>query len=175
MSEFAVPGSAGLSAHLLRVCLFQVLCALDSVDEILSSDEIELRLKALFVAPEADSDSPDPAAEDAAGDAPEDECRLPDGSNFRRCCEAAADLRARLGAVDALISDNVSGWSLDRMGLVDRTIIRLAVYEGFIAERVPVPVAISEAVLLAREFGGAESSRFVNGALARIARAVRKE
>lgn len=172
MSEFAVPGSAGLSAHLLRVCLFQILCALDSVDGVLSPDEIELRLKALFVAPEVDSDSPDSAPDVNVS---EDECRLPDGSNFRRCCEAAADLRARIGAVDALIADNVSGWSLGRMGLVDRTIIRLAVYEGFVAERVPVPVAISEAVLLAREFGGAESHRFVNGALARIARAVRKE
>jgi N utilization substance protein B len=48
--------------------------------------------------------------------------------------------------------------------------IRLALYEGFVTGRIPVAVAISEAVELAKRFGTEESGRFVNGVLGRIVR-----
>ncbi|MCF4150397.1 transcription antitermination factor NusB [Dethiosulfovibrio sp. F2B] len=77
-----------------------------------------------------------------------------------------------LEEIDNLINVNVVGWRGDRMVAVDHAAIRLAVYEGLIARVVPVPVAISEAVELVKVFGTDESGRFVNGALARIFRAV---
>ena len=55
------------------------------------------------------------------------------------------------------------------MGKVELTVIRLAVYEMRYEEDIPVSVAINEAVELAKKFGGDESSRFVNGILAKLA------
>ncbi len=68
----------------------------------------------------------------------------------------------------AAISEN---WSLLRMPIVDRSILRLATYEMMYVDDVPVSVAINEAVELAKSFGGEdESPRFVNGVLGRIAK-----
>lgn len=68
----------------------------------------------------------------------------------------------------ASISEN---WSLDRMPIMDRTILRLAMYEMLHVDDVPTSVSINEAVELAKEFGGEDDSpRFVNGMLGRIAR-----
>ena len=68
------------------------------------------------------------------------------------------------------VSDN---WALDRMPMVDRSILRLAVYEMLYVDAVPVSVSINEAVELAKDFGGEdESSRFVNGVLGRIAKLI---
>ncbi len=64
-------------------------------------------------------------------------------------------------------------WALSRMPIVDRSILRLAVYEMFQREDVPVSVSINEAVELAKAFGGEDDSpRFVNGVLGRIARSM---
>jgi len=77
----------------------------------------------------------------------------------------AADIDARL----ARTSEN---WAVDRMPVVDRAILRIAVYEMLYVDEVPVSVAINEAVELAKLYGGEDdSSRFVNGVLGRIARA----
>jgi N utilization substance protein B len=56
------------------------------------------------------------------------------------------------------------------MVAVDRAILRLAVFEGFLEKKVPVAVAISEAVNLARAFGTEDSGKFVNGVLSRVMR-----
>lgn len=72
--------------------------------------------------------------------------------------------------LDELLKAHVVGWRPNRMSVVDRTILRLALYEGFVAQIVPPAVAISEAVELAKIYGGEESGRFVNGALAKIYR-----
>lgn len=66
--------------------------------------------------------------------------------------------------------DNVSkGWRLNRMGKVDLTILRIAVYEMKFDEDVPVGVAINEAVDLAKKYGENHSRSFVNGILAKLA------
>jgi len=70
--------------------------------------------------------------------------------------------------IDALIAENAEGWTLDRMPVVDRNILRLGIYELLWAEDVPDPVAISEAVLLARDLSTDGSPAFVNGLLAKI-------
>lgn len=74
----------------------------------------------------------------------------------------------RLEEIDSMINEKAKGWSTDRMGKVDLTIIRLAVYEMKYDESVPQGVAINEAVELAKKFGLDESSGFVNGVLAKF-------
>ncbi|MGI6648377.1 MAG: transcription antitermination factor NusB [Bacillota bacterium] len=67
--------------------------------------------------------------------------------------------------LDALIQRESTEWEVPRMAVVDRNILRLAVYEMFILNEVPDRVAINEAVELAKRFGGPESGKFVNGIL----------
>ena len=74
--------------------------------------------------------------------------------------------------IDARLDHASDNWALDRMPVVDRAILRVAVYEMLYVDEVPVSVAINEAVELAKAYGGEDdSSRFVNGVLGRIARA----
>lgn len=75
----------------------------------------------------------------------------------------------KLTEIDAMINETAKGWSTDRMGKVDLTIIRLAVYEIKFDEAVPTGVAINEAVELAKKFGQDGSAGFVNGVLAKFA------
>ena len=75
----------------------------------------------------------------------------------------------KLDEIDAILSEASSGWKLSRMGKVDLTILRLAVFEMRFDEDIPVKVAINEAVELSKKFGGDESPSFVNGVLAKIA------
>lgn len=75
--------------------------------------------------------------------------------------------------IDSRLMSTSENWALDRMPVVDRAILRLAVYEMLYVDEVPVSVAINEAVELAKAYGGEdESSRFVNGVLGKIARAI---
>jgi transcription antitermination protein NusB len=86
--------------------------------------------------------------------------------------EYAADLvrgvASHAGRIDELIASNAEGWTLDRMPVVDRNVLRIGVYELLWADDVPDPVAISEAVVLARDLSTDASPAFVNGLLARI-------
>lgn len=79
------------------------------------------------------------------------------------------DILSRLEEIDGFINQIAEGWKTNRMGKVDLTLIRLAVYEMKFDEEVPVSVAINEAVELAKKFGGDESPAFVNGILAKLA------
>ena len=75
----------------------------------------------------------------------------------------------KIAELDEQINATAKGWTTDRMGKVDLTIIRLAVYEILYDDDVPTGVAINEAVELAKKFGRDESYSFVNGVLARFA------
>lgn len=75
----------------------------------------------------------------------------------------------KLDEIDGMINRQAKGWTTQRMGKVDLTILRLAVYEIVFDEDVPTGVAINEAVELAKRFGQEESSGFVNGVLAKFA------
>jgi N utilization substance protein B len=72
--------------------------------------------------------------------------------------------------LDKRISGISENWSLSRMSIVDRNILRIAQYEMLFDEAVPMGVAINEAVELAKIFGQDESSKFVNGILGEAAR-----
>lgn len=72
-------------------------------------------------------------------------------------------------AIDVDIIEASENWALERMPVVDRSLLRLADYEMRYVDEVPISVTINEAVNLAKEFGGDDSPRFVNGILGRIA------
>ena len=75
----------------------------------------------------------------------------------------------KLSGIDRELNEKVSGWDTSRMGKVDLTILRLAVYEMEYDEDIPTGVAINEAVELAKKFGQDSSASFVNGVLAKFA------
>lgn len=78
------------------------------------------------------------------------------------------DILEHLAEIDAMVNEVAQGWKTSRMGRVDLTLIRLAVYEIKFEEDVPAGVAINEAVELAKSYGTDDSSSFVNGILAKL-------
>jgi len=78
-----------------------------------------------------------------------------------RTLRSAFDTRPQ---ADEMLLRNAGHWSLARLALIDRNILRLAVYE-LIEGEVPTKVVISEALRLANEFSTAESPRFINGVI----------
>ena len=77
-------------------------------------------------------------------------------------------IMAMIPELDSMVNEHAVGWQTDRMGKVDLTIIRLAVYEMKFDEDIPVSVAINEAVELAKRYGTENSPAFINGVLAKI-------
>lgn len=75
----------------------------------------------------------------------------------------------KINVIDDILSEAASGWTLNRMGKVELTILRLAVYEMCFDDSIPVKVAINEAVELAKIFGGDDTPGFINGVLAKLA------
>ena len=73
-----------------------------------------------------------------------------------------------LPEIDKKLESVSEGWKLERMGKVERTILRLAVYELLYDDDIPANVAINEAVELAKVYGGDTSPAFVNGILAKL-------
>lgn len=128
-----------------RALALQALCQFDA-----QGDDFDAALDA-FVR--------DGAADDDAPGAPPD----PD----------AAELAARMArgawagrfVYDAHLARCAQRWSVERMALIDRNVLRLGVYELLECPETPPPVVINEAVELARTFGDADSPAFVNGVL----------
>ena len=83
--------------------------------------------------------------------------------------ELVRGVEDRAGEIDALISKFARGWTIDRMPVMDRTLLRVAVFELVAQSELPVAVVISEAVELAKRYSTEESGRFVNGVMAGIA------
>jgi len=77
------------------------------------------------------------------------------------------------GKIDQLLAQYTEHWDLDRMAVVDRNILRMAVYELLWAPDVPPKAVINEAIEIAKKFGTKESSRFINGLLDRIHKELR--
>ena len=73
--------------------------------------------------------------------------------------------------IDTLIVRHAENWRLDRMAIVDRNILRLAIHEFLYDAETPKAVVINEAIEIARRFGAQESPQFING----ILDSVRKE
>lgn len=79
-------------------------------------------------------------------------------------------VREKISEIDQIIDKNTEGWDTTRMGKVELTILRLAVYEMLFDEDVPKGVAIDEAVEIAKKFGQDNSGGFVNAILAKISK-----
>lgn len=71
--------------------------------------------------------------------------------------------------IDALIARYADRWAIQRMPVVDRTVVRMAIFELLWCDDVPVAVAINEAVEVVKSLSTDDSGRFVNGLLGRIA------
>ena len=67
--------------------------------------------------------------------------------------------------LDAMIQAHTANWTLDRMARVDRNILRIAAFEALNQPEIPLPVALNEAIEVAKRFGDEKSSAFVNGVL----------
>ncbi|MEI6581731.1 MAG: transcription antitermination factor NusB [bacterium] len=72
--------------------------------------------------------------------------------------------------IDAIIVPSAPEWPIEQIAKIDKAILRMSIYELIIKQDVPPKVAINEAVELAKEFGGDNSSKFVNGVLGTIFR-----
>ncbi len=70
-----------------------------------------------------------------------------------------------LAQIDPLLTQHATNWTLERMSIVDRNVLRLGAFELLFAEETPPKVVINEAVELAKRFGTPDSGKFVNGVL----------
>jgi N utilization substance protein B len=108
----------------------------------------------------------------------QDLLELTPGAALRRVDDAGVDRYARglvlgvaqyLEAIDAVLQQHVAGWSLERLGTLERSVLRLATYELLWEAGVPEAVVIDEAVELAKRFCSDEAGALVNGILGSIA------
>jgi N utilization substance protein B len=83
--------------------------------------------------------------------------------------DLAEGVRERAAELDARVTEAATDWSAERLGAVERNILRIALYELDRGE-VPAEVAIDEAVTLAKRFASPDAGRLVNGILGRVAR-----
>ena len=79
-------------------------------------------------------------------------------------------VREKKAEIDRIIDENTEGWDTSRMGKVELTVLRLAVYELLFDDDIPAGVAINEAVEIAKKFGQENSGSFVNAILGKIMR-----
>jgi len=91
--------------------------------------------------------------------------------NFKEDCDKNFILENIKGIVnnvdeiDKTISKSAPEWPLDQIAVIDKTILRIAVYELMYAKNIPPKVVINEAVELAKSYGSENSSKFINGVL----------
>ncbi|MER2088787.1 transcription antitermination factor NusB [Sporosarcina sp. JAI121] len=71
-------------------------------------------------------------------------------------------------AIDEVLAEKLENWSLDRLPKIERTVLRIAVYELLFNEEVPHRVVLNEAIELCKTFGDEKSGRFVNGVLSKF-------
>ena len=83
--------------------------------------------------------------------------------------ELAEAVSGRAAALDLRITEAAEGWTADRLGTLERNILRVGIHE-LEEESVPPEVAINEAVVLAKRYASEDAARLVNGILARVAR-----
>ncbi len=153
-----------MSRHAIRKQLFMLLFRADffGMDEIPEQEErfftqkdIEDREKVVDLWAE---DEPEEESEERFSE--EDKKEISD--KFHSIMEI-------LPEIDGQLNEKMSGWSTDRIGKVELTILRIALYEMNEEKKVSCAVAINEAVELAKKYGTEKSAEFVNGVLAKFA------
>lgn len=81
----------------------------------------------------------------------------------------------RLSDIDTLITNYSSNWKISRMSVVDRNVLRLAIFELNYCKDIPPKVTLNEAIEMAKIYGTEESGSFVNGILDKAAKGISKE
>lgn len=75
----------------------------------------------------------------------------------------------RLDQIDQTISDKSQNWTSSRMALVDRNVLRIAIFEiQFFSQEVPPKVAVNEAIEISKKYSGSDSHQFINGILGKL-------
>lgn len=95
-----------------------------------------------------------------------------DKNLFETICKGVPE---SIDTIDQMITKYAPQWPIQQMKLVDLQILRIAIFEGFIAQITPPKVAIDEAIEIAKDFGGESSGKFVNGVLGAIYEERKKE
>lgn len=92
----------------------------------------------------------------------------PDNQDYVRT--VVRGVHQQMRALDSQIGTISQAWEVHRLGYIDRSILRLAIYEIVFMDAIPVGVTVNEAVELAKEFGDEDSPRFINGLLGTVVR-----
>ncbi|MCH5273397.1 MAG: transcription antitermination factor NusB [Lachnospiraceae bacterium] len=92
----------------------------------------------------------------------------PEGEDAEEVKKRFYEVCSHRDEIDAMITEATSGWRLERIGKVELTLLRLALFEMRFDEKIPDKVAINEAVELAKKYGADASSGFINGVLAKL-------
>ncbi len=90
------------------------------------------------------------------------------GENAAFARELVAGTIGQMDAIDRNVRKFAPAWPLEQIAMIDRNILRLAIFEILFDNKVPVKVAVSEAVRLAKTYGSANSAKFVNGVLGSV-------
>ena len=102
------------------------------------------------------------------------ERRKPSGEVAEYAERLVTNVMAERGSLDVMIRDRLENWAIERVSVIDRTILRIALSELLYCPEVPANVIMNEAIEIARKFSSADAGRFVNGVLDRLAREVRE-
>ena len=132
-----------------------------SVDFYTTGEEAKAQMQQYFQSPEEDDTAEDGSLQVVH--------KVAAGVKDREYLSTrTADVVDKIEEIDAKIDEVAAGWKTKRMGKVELTILRLAVYEMLYDDTIPEKVSVNEAVELAKKFGGNESPAFVNGVLAKF-------
>jgi N utilization substance protein B len=88
------------------------------------------------------------------------------------CTQLVLGTLDRLAVIDELLSEASENWSLNRMSVVDRNILRLATYELVDRPEIPPSVSLNEAIEIAKKYSSPDAAVFINGVLDRVKRTV---
>ena len=91
-------------------------------------------------------------------------------SSVDPACRILAGVLEHRERIDDTIQEHAEHWSVSRMNLIDRNILRMAAYELLFCDEIPMKVSINEAIELAKIYGTPETKRFLNGILDRLAK-----
>lgn len=100
----------------------------------------------------------------------EDEERSGIGEAAQQITEKYRQIQDKLPEIDRLLNEKTEKWNTKRIGKVELTVLRVALYEMLFDEDIPQGVAIDEAVTIAKKYGQNSSGAFVNGILAKFAK-----
>lgn len=96
-------------------------------------------------------------------------------SDNELAAKLTSGVEEKRGEIDKLIIENAPDWELDKIAKIDLAILRISIYEILHMKNTPQKVVIDEAVELAKQFGGDNSSKFVNGVLGSIVKKIKNK